>query len=175
METLKWRFLRLKKEKGFTLIELLVVIAIIGTLSGIVLVSLGGARRRARDTNRMTDMRQLATAQEMYYIDNETYFENTEKTDGTPPIGNYLIGLHDPLCPDGVCSNHIDYIWLDNTETATTSDVFCVFAELENLEGCPTSHRYFVSSNRGVKEVCSDETYTAGHLPTLSSCIKFAM
>jgi len=58
-----------KNQKGFTLIELLVVIAIIGVLSTIVLVSLNTAREKARDVRRVSDMRQVALALEMYYDD----------------------------------------------------------------------------------------------------------
>lgn len=52
---------RLRKHTtGFTLIELLVVIAIIGILAGIVLVSFTGIQGRARDGERVSDIRQMA-------------------------------------------------------------------------------------------------------------------
>ncbi len=55
------------KNKGFTLIELLVVIAIIGILSSVVLASLGTAREKARDTTRVSDMKALQLALNLYY------------------------------------------------------------------------------------------------------------
>ena len=66
-----------KNQKGFTLIELLVVIAIIGVLATIVLVSLNTARSKARDSRRVSDLRQLALALEMYYDDNDAYIDSS--------------------------------------------------------------------------------------------------
>jgi type II secretion system protein G len=63
----------MKKSKGFTLIELLVVIAIIGILATIVLVSLNTARTKARDVRRVSDLRQVALALEMYYDEHAYY------------------------------------------------------------------------------------------------------
>ncbi len=52
---------------GFTLIELLVVIAIIGVLASIVLASLNSARRKSRDARRITDLKQIQLALELYF------------------------------------------------------------------------------------------------------------
>lgn len=52
---------------GFTLIELLVVIAIIGVLASIVLASLNSARKKSRDARRITDIKQIQLALELYF------------------------------------------------------------------------------------------------------------
>ena len=60
-------------KKGFTLIELLVVIAIIGLLSTLAVVALGSARQKARDAKRVSDLKQIQTALELYYTDKNAY------------------------------------------------------------------------------------------------------
>ena len=55
------------RKVGFTLIELLVVIAIIGVLASIVLASLNTARRKSRDARRISDVKQIQLALELYF------------------------------------------------------------------------------------------------------------
>jgi prepilin-type N-terminal cleavage/methylation domain-containing protein len=62
-----------KRNKGFTLIELLVVIAIIGILASVVLASLNRARRQGRDARRVSDIKQLQLALELYFDANGSY------------------------------------------------------------------------------------------------------
>lgn len=91
-------------KKGFTLIELLVVIAIIGILSGIGLVSLNGAREKARDAKRISDLRQYASALNIFYDNNgrfpcaASYFDDSSASDPNDFI-NGRNTLHAKYCP----------------------------------------------------------------------------
>lgn len=62
-----------RSSRGFTLIELLVVIAIIGILSSVVLASLNSARKKGRDARRISDVKQIQLALELYYDTNQSY------------------------------------------------------------------------------------------------------
>lgn len=72
------------KQKGFTLIELLVVIAVIGMLATAGLVGLRGAQIRGRDTKRISDLRTVQNALEIYFNRYGTYPTRT----GTNQWGN---------------------------------------------------------------------------------------
>lgn len=62
-----------KNNKGFTLIELLVVIAILSLLMSAILTSLNTARKKAWDARRLSDMRNIMLALELYYDANNQY------------------------------------------------------------------------------------------------------
>jgi prepilin-type N-terminal cleavage/methylation domain-containing protein len=68
--------------KGFTLIELLVVIAIIGILSGLIIVSMGGATNSAKDARIKSEMDQLRSTAIIFYNNNSTYVGFNTSTDG---------------------------------------------------------------------------------------------
>lgn len=59
---------------GFTLIELLIVVVIIGILASIAIPKFGSTKERAYLAKMKSDLRNLATAQESYLGDNQTYY-----------------------------------------------------------------------------------------------------
>lgn len=62
-----------KKQNGFTLLELLIVVVIIIILAGISFIALNGQRAKARDAQRISDVKQIRTALEFYFSNEGEY------------------------------------------------------------------------------------------------------
>lgn len=63
----------LRRQRGFTLIEIMVVVVIIGILGAIVVPQFMSRPDQAKVTATQTDIQAIATALEMYRLDNHDY------------------------------------------------------------------------------------------------------
>jgi len=88
---------RARDEKGFTLIELLVVILIIGILAAIAIPSFLSQKDKANDASAKSYVRNMQTAEETYFTDNNAY---------SPSVAA-LVGIEATLAqyPDGVAGD----------------------------------------------------------------------
>ena len=89
--------------KGFTLIELLIVVVIIGILAAIAIPKFANTKQKAIVASMKSDLRNLVTAQEAFFSDNNDYAGSTTaavqvnglagagKVTFTPSQGNVLV------------------------------------------------------------------------------------
>jgi type IV pilus assembly protein PilA len=65
--------MKVNSRKGFTLIELLIVVVIIGILAAIAIPKFANTKEKAYVASMKSDLRNLSTAEESYFADNQTY------------------------------------------------------------------------------------------------------
>ncbi|MCK4539944.1 type II secretion system protein [Candidatus Parcubacteria bacterium] len=163
-------------KKGFTLIELLVVIAIIGLLSTLAVVSLNNARLKARDAKRMSDLKQISTAMELYSSDQGTSAYPTNaagaETCADTPTSNIIAAADNGAAIDNLCGSNnaitdgtdtfLQAIPADPVSSANyhyegSATTYCISAHLEKT-GTP----YFVCVNGSCYERTTDCTEAGG-------------
>ena len=126
-------------QEAFTLIELLVVIAIIGLLSTLAVVALGNARQKARDSKRLSDLKQTQTALELYYTDKSEYPSES----GTLGAGNLVCldnvapGFHASGCTASAYMNLVpkDPLAAQSYVYTMTTGTYTITATLEGSVG----------------------------------------
>ena len=133
------------REAGFTLIELLVVMSILTLLVSIVLVSVNGAKKKARDSKRKADMAQISKALEFYAGDNGGYpssawpsidYKITYSLAQEPKMTNYIAKF--PKDPSGydTCYNnaylYVSNIYNDNSSNNARATFYTLYATLED-------------------------------------------
>lgn len=118
------------KQKGFTLIELLFVIGAVAVITSIAVVSFNNARLKARDAQRVHDIKEIRTALELYY--NRYRLYPTSITPGsTFSVDNtiYLDSVPSNPTPrnDSGCGNN-DYTYSSTPDYTNYSLNFCLGA-----------------------------------------------
>ena len=127
---------------GFTLVELLVVISIITFIASVVLASVNQSRIKARDARRISDVREIRVALELYLDVNKTYpLASSSCVSGGAAYGLELLApiyiRTVPRDPDGTCYK---YATLTISGPQTT---YHVGASLED-----TNHQVLASSDK---------------------------
>jgi len=77
----------MRDKKGFTLIELLIVVVIIGILAAIAIPKFSATREKAYFAAMKSDLRNLASQQEIYYADAHAYTTVTTDLSFTSSAG----------------------------------------------------------------------------------------
>jgi type IV pilus assembly protein PilA len=85
-----------REERGFTLIELLVVVAIIGILVAIALPVFLGQRAKASDARAQANVREAATAINVYFTEEGQAPAGSPFVDAGVPLAGYGFNGSDP-------------------------------------------------------------------------------
>jgi type II secretion system protein G len=95
----------MEKQRGFTLIEMMIVVAIIAILVSVLVPNFMRARAQAQTAACEANLKEIATALELYQTDHESYPDVTAETQVTSSeanLGPYIRQTPiDPVAPTG--------------------------------------------------------------------------
>jgi type IV pilus assembly protein PilA len=97
----------MSNRKGFTLIELLIVVVIIGILAAIAIPKFANTKEKAVVASMKSDLRNMVTAQEGFFSDNQDYAGalGAAQVNGTGGAGTVAFG---PSSGNAIVLNYVD-------------------------------------------------------------------
>lgn len=173
------------RQKGFTLIELLVVIVIIGVLATLATVSLAGVRSKARDAKRVSDVRQIQNAFEMFFSNEDKYPADTGTGNGSFSVGRpltssdgtktYMIKVPSmPTPSDGSCPTGAEYTYTQTQNGASYTLGYCLGGPTSGVpagsaQAWPGSINNVCVPSCGATSYCGDSDGCSGKCTTVPS------
>ncbi len=130
-----------KRQSGFTIVELLIVIVIIGILATLVIVTFTGTQKKARDSQRQTDINAVNSHLATYYAEEGHYPLYSELSSSTWIASNMkgldAEALKDPkggtIQAGASDSTHYGYeVTCSTADDAATCDSYTLTASLED-------------------------------------------
>lgn len=135
---------------GFTLIELLVVIAIIAILAAMLLPALGRAKQKSQSISCVNNLKQLATAANVYSVDFRDYWPLNNAGDAAVDLANPPAGYQPKVWAEGrEGSNLMD----EKTAQGMISERVSLLAPYVKAKGvfrCPGDNKPWKVNNQTV-------------------------
>ncbi len=115
-----------RKKGGFTFIELMVAISIIGVLMTIVVAGGSAARKSARVAQRVSDIKKVQGALDLYYANNKSYPSTSGAHRGVCPSynGGGAYTTNNGLVIPGLAPQYINQVPAD-PQTSASNDSNC--------------------------------------------------
>lgn len=121
-----------ERQRGFTLIELMIVVAIIAILAGILIPNFVNARAQAQTAACESNLRQIATALELYYADNQVYPPSGSAVPDTLKGANGVYYLNNTPKDPAATSSTAVYTIATTAQTGTAAAGYTIT--------CPGTH-----------------------------------
>lgn len=147
----------MKHQRGFTLLEMMVVVAIIAILAAILIPNFTHARAQAATSACMSNIKNIATAMELYYTDYQQYPSVTKSPVQSITNFSTYMGNQNPVDPAGSGSYEVSaakstsgvwsyQIWCPGAHDPTTlksvqpaGNTTNTTIEYDNVKGMTTS------------------------------------
>lgn len=148
------------RNKAFTLVELLVVVAILGALATFAAVRLTGAQTSARDSRRMSDLRQYQNSLEIYASrSNSLYPVRTTTVNIATALCGTLGLTNCPTDPNPSGSSFYSY------QTNASGINYVLWARLERPNASGAAENFVLCSNGNVGRVAATVAIAGGNCP----------
>lgn len=145
---------------GFTLIELLIVVAIIGILAAIAVPNFLNAQIRAKVSRAQADLKAVATAVEMYTLDNNVPPPNAHSSLGDPFNGYIRFNLTTPVAYLSTGLLVDPFVKANDPDRQASDEVYYTYHNIKQYEWSQVFLNHY-----GLWRACSygpDQTYFNG-------------